>query len=150
MGKRGKNYFLGKGVNPKSGGNPDHQHHDPPSDSALHSKVAPSTLLSLSPHLRPSPSNPALSEVNHHRHQLSTEYRVESRECDLLAQMEESASDTGSCSDLSLAKKKKSFFNFRKKKDKVRIVVRAVIAMVTVMLVITMVSDGDVSDYNDE
>ena len=64
--------------------------------------------------------------------------------------MEESASDTGSCSDLSLAKKKKSFFNFRKKKDKVRIVVRAVIAMMTVMRVITMIGDGDVCDYNDE
>ena len=31
-----------------------------------------------------------------------------------------SASDTGSCTDLTgQAKKKKSFFNFRKKKDKV-------------------------------
>jgi len=34
--------------------------------------------------------------------------------------VEESCSDTGSCSDLSgQVKKKKSFFNFRKKKDKV-------------------------------
>lgn len=67
------------------------------SDSALHSKVAMApSILSLSPCLKGSPSQPALSEV------------------------EESCSDTGSCSDLSgQVKKKKSFFNFRKKKDKV-------------------------------
>lgn len=69
------------------------------SDSALHAKVtlAPS-ILSLSPLIKASPSQPALSEVE--------------ESC--------SASDTGSCTDLTgQVKKKKSFFNFRKKKDKV-------------------------------
>jgi len=70
------------------------------SDSALNSKVtaAPSPLLPLSPHLRAIPQPHQLSEVE--------------ESC--------SASDTGSCTDLTgQAKKKKSFFNFRKKKDKV-------------------------------
>jgi len=70
------------------------------SDSALNNKVtaAPSTLLPLSPHLRAIPQPHQLSEVE--------------ESC--------SASDTGSCTDLTgQVKKKKSFFNFRKKKDKV-------------------------------
>jgi len=70
------------------------------SDSALNNKVtaAPSPLLPLSPHLRAIPQPHQLSEVE--------------ESC--------SASDTGSCTDLTgQAKKKKSFFNFRKKKEKV-------------------------------
>merc|ERR1711971_734879 len=70
------------------------------SDSSLNNKVtaAPSPLLPLSPHLRAIPQPHQLSEVE--------------ESC--------SASDTGSCTDLTgQAKKKKSFFNFRKKKDKV-------------------------------
>jgi len=70
------------------------------SDSALNSKVtaAPSPLLPLSPHLRAIPQPHQLSEVE--------------ESC--------SASDTGSCTDLTgQTKKKKSFFNFRKKKEKV-------------------------------
>lgn len=70
------------------------------SDSALNSKAtaAPSPLLPLSPHLRAIPQPHQLSEVE--------------ESC--------SASDTGSCTDLTgQTKKKKSFFNFRKKKEKV-------------------------------
>jgi len=70
------------------------------SDSALNNKVAPSPspIQPLSPHLRAIPNPLQLSEVE--------------ESC--------SASDTGSCTDLTgQAKKKKSFFNFRKKKDKV-------------------------------
>ena len=58
--------------------------------------------------------------------------------------MEESASDTGSCSDLSQAKKKKSFFNFRKKKEKVTIGGCEISAMLTVMS--HSQTDGDDSD----